>query len=50
MTLLSELQAKVRAQKTLNPRIYGGVDFEIVPERFTRDVNVRSQLPPDIAS
>jgi hypothetical protein len=49
-TPLSELQAKVRAQKTLNPRIYGGVDFDIVPERFTRDVNVRSQLPPDIAS
>jgi hypothetical protein len=49
-TSLSELQAKVRAQKTLNPRLYGGVDFEIAPERFTRDVNVRSQLPLDMAS
>jgi hypothetical protein len=49
-TPLSELKAKVRAQKTLNPRLYGEVDFEIVPERFTRDVQVRSQLPSDIAS
>jgi hypothetical protein len=49
-TLLSELKTKVRAQRTLNPRLYGGVDFEIVPERFTKDVHVRSQLPPDIAS
>lgn len=49
-TPLSELQAAVRAQKTSNPRLYGAVDFDIVPERFTRDVHVRSQLPPDIAS
>src|SRR5215831_14922169 len=49
-TPLSELQTKVRAQKTLNPRLYGGVDFEIVPERFTRDLHVRSQLPPSFAS
>jgi hypothetical protein len=49
-TPLSELQAKVRAQKTLNPRLYGDVDFELVPERFTSDVHVRSQLPPDLAS
>src|SRR5262249_54589215 len=49
-TPLSELKTKVVAQKTLNPRLYGGVDFDIVPERFTRDVHVRSQLPAGIAS
>lgn len=42
---LAELRAKVRSQKTLIPSMYGGVDFEIVPERFTREPNVKSMLP-----
>lgn len=42
---LAELKAQVRAQKTLIPSLYGNVDFDIVPERFTTDPNVRSMLP-----
>lgn len=44
-TPLSELQARVRAQKTLVPSMYGNVDFDIVPERFTADLHVKSSLP-----
>lgn len=43
---LTELKAQVRAQKTLIPSLYGNVDFDIVPERFTTDPQVRSMLPP----
>jgi len=43
---LAALQAQVRAQKTLIPSLYGDVDFDIVPERFTTDARVRSMLPP----
>lgn len=42
---LASLQARVRAQKTLIPSLYGDVDFDIVPERFTADPKVRSMLP-----
>jgi hypothetical protein len=42
---LAELQAQVRAQKTLIPSMYGKVDFDIVPERFTTDPSVKSMLP-----
>ncbi|MGD8862531.1 MAG: oxygenase MpaB family protein [Myxococcales bacterium] len=49
MTTLSELQAQVRAQKTAIPRLYGHVDFDTVPERFTRDLDVKSQLPDHVA-
>lgn len=42
---LAELKAQVRAQKTLIPSLYGNVDFEIVPERFSTDPGVRSMLP-----
>ena len=35
-TPLSGLKARVRAQKTAIPALYGKVDFETVPERFTR--------------
>jgi hypothetical protein len=44
-TPLSELQAQVRAQKTLVPSVYGNVDFGIVPERFTTDPRAKTQLP-----
>lgn len=42
---LADLKAQVRAQKTLIPSMYGKVDFETVPERFTRDLAVKSMLP-----
>jgi ER-bound oxygenase mpaB/B'/Rubber oxygenase, catalytic domain len=41
---LSELKAKVRAQATEVPSLYGGVDFECVPERFVTDPNGVSVL------
>jgi len=44
-TSLSELQARVRDQKTLVPRLYGAVDFAVAPERFTADPSVKSALP-----
>src|SRR5437762_12785550 len=46
---LSELEARVRAQKTANPAVYGKVDFEIVPERFAREpgaANLLRELSP----
>lgn len=46
---LADLKAQVRAQKTLIPSLYGDIDFEIVPERFTTDPNVASLLPPRFA-
>lgn len=49
-TPLIDLQAQVRAQKTLVPSMYGGVDFETVPERFTADPRVKSQLPDRFAN
>ncbi|MFZ5723903.1 MAG: oxygenase MpaB family protein [Pseudomonadota bacterium] len=42
---LADLKARVRAQKTLIPSLYGNVDFDIVPERFTTDPRVKSMLP-----
>ncbi|MCB9658991.1 MAG: oxygenase MpaB family protein [Polyangiales bacterium] len=47
---LSELQANVRSQKTLIPGLYGGVDFDQVPERFTRDLGVKSMLAEPFAT
>lgn len=46
---LAELKARVREQKTANPRMYGKVDFEVVPERFTADPNVKSILTEPFA-
>ncbi len=48
-TPLSELQARVIAQKTLIPSMYGAIDFGIVPERFTANPHDRSQLPDRFA-
>lgn len=42
---LEELQARVAAQKTLIPSLYGDVDFSVTPERFTDDMAVESMLP-----
>src|SRR5690242_19860991 len=47
---LAELNARVRAQKTDNPTLYGKVDFDHVPERFTTDPRVKSLLPEPFAS
>lgn len=44
-TSLADLKAQVRAQKTAIPSVYGKVDFEIVPERFTADPHEKSILP-----
>ncbi len=45
MISLDDLKAQVRAQKTLIPSLYGNVDFDVVPERFTMDMSVKSMLP-----
>ncbi|MCK5874119.1 MAG: DUF2236 domain-containing protein [Alcanivoracaceae bacterium] len=42
---LEELRAKVAAQKTLIPSLYGDVDFSITPERFTDDPHDECALP-----
>ncbi|MBL4867992.1 MAG: DUF2236 domain-containing protein [Pseudomonadales bacterium] len=41
---LKDLQEKVRLQKELVPALYGNVDFEMTPERFTDDPNVESMI------
>ena len=48
-TPLAELKAQVRAQKTIIPSMYGHVDFERAPERFTADPRVQTILPKAIA-
>ena len=45
---LTELKAQVRAQKTANPTLYGKVDFDRVPERFTADPHAQTLLPKAI--
>ncbi len=42
---LDALWEKVRAQKTRIPSLYGDIDFDVSPERFTDDINTRSALP-----
>ena len=34
MTMLDQLNAKVRSQKTALPALYGEIDFDVLPERF----------------
>lgn len=46
---LAALKAQVRSQRTLIPALYGGVDFDVVPERFTRDPADKSLLPDGFA-
>ena len=38
MLTLDQLQAKVAAQKTSLPALYGDVDFAIKPERFADEI------------
>lgn len=42
---LEQLKAKVAAQKTLIPSLYGEVDFSIIPERFAGKPDDNSTLP-----
>ncbi len=48
-TPLAELKAQVRAQKTAIPALYGNIDFDLVPERFTADPEVQTILPASLA-
>ncbi len=41
---LSPLQQKIRSQKTDNPAMYGGIDFDLVPERLVRGDAAASDL------
>lgn len=41
---IEQLWTRVRAQKELVPAIYGTVDFDRVPERFTADPTIPSSL------
>lgn len=45
---LAELKAQVRAQKTAVPALYGRVDFDVPPERFTDDPRAQTILPKGI--
>ena len=42
---LEELRAKVAAQKTRIPSLYGDIDFSVTPERFTDDLHDECALP-----
>ena len=44
-----DLHQRARAQRTLQPRIYGNVDFDRTPYRFTADAGDRSALPAWVA-
>jgi hypothetical protein len=44
-TSVAELKVKVAAQRQLIPSIYGNVDFDIKPERFTDRLTNDSELP-----
>lgn len=46
---LDALWETVRAQKTLIPSLYGDIDFDATPERFTDSMDVRSTLPAHFA-
>ena len=46
---LDALWEKVRAQKTRIPSLYGDIDFDATPERFTDSMDVRSTLPAHFA-
>ena len=46
---LDVLWERVRAQKSRIPSLYGDIDFDATPERFTDDINVRSALPHKFA-
>ena len=47
---LDALWEKVRAQKTRIPSLYGDIDFDVTPERFTDSMDIRSTLPTHFAN
>lgn len=47
---LDALWEKVRAQKTQIPSLYGDIDFDVTPERFTDSMDIRSTLPTHFAN
>ena len=47
---LTELPQKIAAQRALVPSMYGGVDFDALPERFTQDRADASSLPRELAA
>ncbi|MFZ2526981.1 MAG: oxygenase MpaB family protein [Rhodococcus sp. (in: high G+C Gram-positive bacteria)] len=49
MTTAQDRTAQVRDQKAAIPAIYGSIDFETVPLRFTTDPEVPSQLRTELA-
>lgn len=49
MATTAQLKALVRLQKTLVPRLYGKVDFDRVPERFSTSLSERCALPSHMA-
>ncbi|MEE2602556.1 MAG: oxygenase MpaB family protein [Pseudomonadota bacterium] len=46
---LDALWEKVLAQKTRIPSLYGDIDFDATPERFTDSMDIRSTLPQQFA-
>src|SRR5262245_27411990 len=40
MISIEQVRAKVASQKTLLPSLYGAIDFDRDPERFTRDASL----------
>lgn len=49
---IDQVRAKVASQKTLLPALYGAVDFDAAPERFTLDASkamVRDRAPLGVA-
>jgi ER-bound oxygenase mpaB/B'/Rubber oxygenase, catalytic domain len=41
---IARIAKKVRSQATLLPSLYGHIDFDTAPERFTADIDDRSEL------
>jgi len=49
---IEQVRAKVASQKTLLPALYGNVDFDVTPERFTEDASkavARDRAPMGVA-
>ena len=44
---IADLNASVTSQAAQIPAMYGGVDFSVIPERFTVDPDVESELAPE---
>jgi hypothetical protein len=49
-TSITELTKKIAAQATQLPKMYGGVDFSITPERFTTEPGDQTDLEPEYAA